>query len=549
MTKHYLAVVFCFFLAHLSFAQPALAWEQHYNGPPDQGDEAVSIAVDAAGNSYVTGSAFALNGSLDIVTIKYSPSGQQLWLQTYNGTANDNDQAYKIVLDASANVYITGYSKGVTSQNDIVTIKYTTAGTQQWVKLYNGTFSGPDEGASLCVDAAGNVFVTGFETTANQSYYDMVTIMYDAGGTQQWAYIYNGTGNANDYAVEILNDGAGNTYVVGTSDTMYMSAPNNDIVLLKFDNAGALQWRRVFWSNTYSYDIARGMCFDHSGNLLICGYGGLVNQGNNYYTIKYNPAGACLWYQYYNYSTNTYEQPWAIVADSLDNVIVTGQGVATSSSPMNDYVTVKYNSAGTFQWASRYNGPGNNQDYAYAVAMDDSLNIFVTGTSKGLSGTLFDIATVKYNAAGTELYVLRYDNSGAHKDDAGNDMVVKNSDIYITGRSSNLTNDDYITLRYSYSAVGIQEQENVPVSLDVFPNPANDEVHIVVASDFNAADYNFVITNSLGQVVKKGNAALTESIGAKNSLLVNTSGLEAGAYFITIYQAGTIAGNARFIIK
>jgi hypothetical protein len=551
MKKQLLAFILFLFLGHLAFAQPALAWQRAYNGPPDQGDEAVSIAVDTAGNSYVTGSAFGIGNTFDIVTIKYSPTGQQLWVQTYSGTANDNDQGKKLVLDDSANVYVIGYSKNSGTQSDITTIKYNTAGVQQWARLYNGAFNGPDEGASIAVDNNGNVFVTGYETTATLSYFDMVTIMYNAGGTQQWVDIYNGAGSANDVGVDIVNDGAGNTYVVGTSDTMYMSAPNNDIVLLKYNNAGTRVWRRVYASPTYSYDIARAMCLDRNGNILICGYGGLANQGNNYYTLKYSPAGVNLWTQFYNYSTNTYEQPWDIIADSLGNVIVTGQGITNASAPFNDYVTVKYSSGGAFQWASRYNGPGNTHDYAFGVALDDSLNIYVTGISKGTSSTLNDIATVKYDAAGTEKYVLIYNNVVANKDDGGNAIAVKDGDIYITGKSSNLTNDDYITLRYSYSAVGIDEHSAAPVSLEVFPNPSSGELHVVISTDLSSAvtDYSYSITNILGQNVKKGAALPEESTGTKSSLGINTEGLETGVYFVTVYAGTEIAGKAKFIVK
>lgn len=549
MSKRLPALISLLFITISSFAQPALSWDQHYNGSPDQGDEAVSIAVDASGNSYVTGSAFAANGTLDIVTIKYSPSGQQLWLQSYNGSANDNDQGRKIVLDASANVYVTGYSKSANG-NDITTIKYNTSGAQQWVAVYDGAFHGYDEGNSVAVDASGNVFVTGFETSANQFYQDMVTIMYDAAGSQQWANVYDGVGAANDYGVDIVNDGAGNTYVVGTSDTMYNSSPNNDIVLLKFNNAGALQWRAVYWSPTYSYDIARRMCLDRAGNILICGYGGLVNEGNNYYTLKYNSAGSCLWHQYYNYSTNTYEQPWDIVTDSLNNVIVTGQGVTSTSSPTNDYVTVKYNSSGAFQWASRYDGPAADNDYAYGVALDDSMNIYVTGTSKGLSGSLYDATTVKYDPAGNQLYVLRYDNATAHKDDAGNDIAIHNGEIYVTGRSSNLTNDDYVTLLYNYASIGIHEQENDQVLLNIFPNPATGEIHVAVpaANEIDHA-YSYRIENSLGQQVKQGNTQITESIGTENSVSISISDLRPGIYFISLYDGPDTAGKARFMVK
>src|ERR1041385_4522029 len=122
--KKILPLLTALLLSGISYAQPALAWSQRYNGPPDNADEAVSLAVDAAGNSYVTGSAFASNGTLDMVTIKYSPAGQQMWIQSYNGSANDNDQATQIVLDNAGNVYVTGYSKSTTSMQDITTIKY-----------------------------------------------------------------------------------------------------------------------------------------------------------------------------------------------------------------------------------------------------------------------------------------------------------------------------------------------------------------------------------------------------------------------------------------
>ena len=52
----------------------------------------------------------------------------------------------------------------------------------------------------------------------------------------------------------------------------------------------------------------------------------------------------------------------------------------------------------------RYNGPGNNPDQAYAIAVDGSGNIYVTGFSTGSLG-YYDYATIKYDPAGTQLWV------------------------------------------------------------------------------------------------------------------------------------------------
>jgi len=86
-------------------------------------------------------------------------------------------------------------------------------------------------------------------------------------------------------------------------------------------------------------------------------------------------------------------------------VYVTGQSAGSGTS--DDYATIKYNASGVQEWVARYNGPGNRDDRAYAIAVDDAGNVYVTGQS-GL-GIWADYATIKYNASGVEQWVARYD--------------------------------------------------------------------------------------------------------------------------------------------
>lgn len=544
--KHaFLLLVFLFGISAFSYAQPPLLWYQTYNGPPDNADKAVSLAVDATGNSYVTGAAYAPNGTLDMVTIKYDPNGNQLWLRSFNGSANQNDQAVKLVLDNSGNVYVTGYTENLNSQHDITTIKYNTNGVLQWAVYYDGSAGGVDEAASLCIDASGNVYVTGVEGTSNNYTTDYITLKYNSAGLLQWGHTFNGPGNFNDLATDISLDAAGNVYVLGTSDTVYNAQPNADIALLKYNNAGVLQWRKVYDSPVHGFEYAKNVTIDRHSNVIATGYGFVSGNGNDYYTMKWDSAGNFRWFHNYNYATNTFEQPNALVTDSSDNVIITGQGIAPSSGATNDYLTVKYDSAGAFQWAARYNNIFHGEDRAQAVALDDTMNIYVTGYSKG-TGTQFDIATVKYDPAGNEMYVLRYDNAAASHDDMGAAVVWRNGDVYVAGSSANLNNDDYITIRYSYALpLAIATPAPSSGTLSSYPNPSHGEVNVLLPENFSAQHLRAEILNALGQVV----LTKTDLHADNNRITLNTAALPTGMFFLRFVSENGEIGTSKIIVE
>lgn len=99
-------------------------WSDYYGGNPPFIDNSFSVQVDGSGNAYVTGGMHYGQSNFDYSTIKYNPSGIQLWVKRYNGQANSDDVAYASILDGSGNIFVTGYSKGMGTNYDYATIKY-----------------------------------------------------------------------------------------------------------------------------------------------------------------------------------------------------------------------------------------------------------------------------------------------------------------------------------------------------------------------------------------------------------------------------------------
>ena len=85
---------------------------------------ALGLAVDSSNNSYVTGYSPVSTGTNNIVTIKYGPNGNQLWLQRYYGPGNANAAGNAISVDKGGNVYVAGYDTTAAGGTEMVLIKY-----------------------------------------------------------------------------------------------------------------------------------------------------------------------------------------------------------------------------------------------------------------------------------------------------------------------------------------------------------------------------------------------------------------------------------------
>ena len=101
-----------------------LIWQKRYNGTGRGIDYGTSIAVDAAGNVYAGGTTDKFDIHVAYALLKYGPSGNLFWLEEYSGQENSEDFVYKVAVDNSYNVFVTGISFDSVSDYDIATLKY-----------------------------------------------------------------------------------------------------------------------------------------------------------------------------------------------------------------------------------------------------------------------------------------------------------------------------------------------------------------------------------------------------------------------------------------
>lgn len=267
-----------------------LEWIRTYNGPASRSDQGYGVAVNTAGDIYVSGyettpNSNNLSGYGSYVWLrKYSAGGSVLWTSTIGSPYRYPGRSHDVTVDSSGNAYVTGYDFTVPGQGaNILIQKFYANGNPSWSYSVNSGYHSGDGGKGITIDSVGNIYVTGHEANPGLGQGDNIWLRkYNKNGNTMWTKTYDGSTHGNDYGEDVAIDALGNIYVTGSSA--------GDIWLRKFDTNGNVLWTETYDSPAHSSDEGFGVTVDVAGNIYVTGweYRGDLHQDSNIILLKYS---------------------------------------------------------------------------------------------------------------------------------------------------------------------------------------------------------------------------------------------------------------------
>lgn len=385
-----------------------VAWSRQI-GTTDT-DQSFGVAVDAAGNAYISGWTYGSlggpnAGGADAFLSKYDGAGNFLWSRQVGTT--DNDESHGVAVDAAGNAYISGRTQGSLGgpnlnppTYDAFLSKYDGGGNLLWSRQFGTTNN--DKSNGVAVDASGNAYISGFiNSRAIEETADAFLAKYDGAGNLIWSRSIGTTDT--DQSEGVAVDAAGNAYISGWTQGSLGGpfAGFNDAFLTKYDGAGNHLWSRQI--GTISSDQSYSVAVDAAGNAYISGetrdIGGPTAGREDAFLSKYDNGGNLLWSR--QIGTTDLDLSYGVAVDAAGNAYISGYtfgGLVGPNAGVIDAFLTKYDGAGNLLWSRQIGTTGG--DASNGVAVDATGNAYISGTTFGSLGGP--------NAGGDDAFLVKF---------------------------------------------------------------------------------------------------------------------------------------------
>ncbi len=475
-----LPVLFLILVNAISVAQPAEVWSKTYFNPNGTGsDYSDKTITDAQGNIYIACATRTQNTSDDIMVLKYNSAGLLQWSKTYNYSYNGTEQPNDICLDNSGNIYVTGTSTRTQGgYYDCVLLKFDPNGNILWVKRINKTnyTDRKSEGVSL-------VFRDGIYVGINYIYNgwsESGIAKYSAAGDSV-AYLQTGFLSNFSYRMwKMVQDNNLNIYAIYSGDLL----PNEeeDLVVKKIGTNGSLSliWTKTYTGASHLNDRARDIAVGPDGNIFITGHTYVSNQGANLILMKFGrDDGAVLMQKTYNDAINNQDDYGVKVSfDNNLNILVAG-GTSGFNTPSN-ILMLKYSPTGTLMFTKTYDHAGSSIDGMRDLQTDSYGNYYIAGDYTDQVQQTSGLYTLKFSSAG-ELDWAIEKNMQSNIQSMRNININSDGSLIVTADYDDAGTRKIMLIKYG-STIGIEPVSGtLPEKFELsqnYPNPFNPSTNI-----------------------------------------------------------------------
>ncbi len=365
-----------------SGAEDTTNWDRQFDGGSSGNDEAASCAIDSTGNLYVVGHrqdpAQAANWWLK----KFNADGVEdtsNWNKTFDGGNSNDDFAYDLRIDAANNVFVVGRRHQAATAQDWWIKKYDASGaedTAAWNQFYDGPANVTDEARSVALAADGSVYVVG-EFEVPGEFQNIHMKKFSASGLEDaagWSKTLNGSQFVNDLATGVAVNAAGEVYVAGYQSE---AATSEDWFIRKYSANGTEivgGWNKLIdGGGAAGQELLRALALDASGNVFV---GGRLNptSANDEWTIK-KFAGTGVedpaWNIVFNADPGLYlDDVFSLATDAQGNLYAAG--LCAFAGTGEDWCVKKYNTDGSedlANWNKTYDGGIGLNEWARGVCV------------------------------------------------------------------------------------------------------------------------------------------------------------------------------------